>query len=123
MRTWSDDRGMTTLSTVVAASFALVVFVALADLVLVQYARGVARTAVDEAVRTSSAAGGDVEVCLGVVHAVLDDLLGGSFGDGLVGECGVDDDAVFASVEGVLPPLLPILPSFTLAVEASSSLP
>lgn len=123
MRIWNDDRGMTTLATVVAASFALVVFVALADLVLVQYARGVARTAVDEAVRYSAAAGGDVGVCLGAVHAVLDDLLGGSFGADLVGECAADGDAVFASVEGVLPPLLPILPSFTVAVEASSSLP
>lgn len=114
---------MTTLSTVVAASLALVVFVALADLVLVQYARGVARTAVDEAVRTSSVAGGDVAVCLGAVQAVLDDLLGGSFGAGLVAQCAANEDAVFASVEGVLPPLLPILPSFPLAVEASSSLP
>lgn len=122
MRIWSDERGMTTLPTVVAASFALVVFVALAELVLVQYARGVARTAVDEAVRTSSVAGGDVAVCLGAVEAVLDDLLGGSFGADLVGECHVDDQAVFASVEGDLPPLLPILPPFTLAVEASSSL-
>lgn len=123
MRTWNDDRGMTTLSTVVAASFALVVFVALADLVLVQYARGVARTAVDEAVRTSTVAGGEVVVCLGAVNAVLDDLLGGPYGAGLVAECAVYDDVVFASVNGVLPPLLPILPTFTVAVEASSSLP
>lgn len=123
MRIWNDDRGMTTLPTVVAASFALVVFVALADLVLVQYARGVARTAVDEAVRTTAVAGGDVGVCLGSVQADLDDLLGGSFGADLEAQCAANDDAVFASIEGVLPPLLPILPSFTVAVEASSSLP
>lgn len=123
MKIWNDERGMTTLPTVVAASFALVAFIAVADLVLVQYARGVARTAVDEAVRTSSVRGGDVGMCLGAVQAVLDDLLGGSFGADLAADCVVNDEAVFASVAGVLPPLLPILPSFAVAVEASSSLP
>ena len=123
MRTWNDERGMTTLPTVVAASFALVMFVLLAQLVLVQYARGVSRTAVDEAVRTSAVAGGDVGVCVDAATSVLDDLLGGPFGADLVTRCVADDRALVASVEGPLQSLLPFLPPFAVAAEASASLP
>lgn len=120
MRTWTDERGMTTLPTVVAASFALVVFVLLANLVLVQYARGVSRTAVDEAVRRASVAAEPSSTCPAVLAEVLGDLLGGSYGAGLQPVCRVADDVVVASVSGVLPAILPIVPGFDVQAEASA---
>lgn len=111
---------MTTLPTVTAAMFALVAFVLLANLVLVHYARGVARTAVDEAVRTASVAPDPVAVCIGTAGKVLEDLLGGPFGSGLQVVCWPMDGAINASVRGGLPPLIPGFPSFELSVDASA---
>jgi hypothetical protein len=121
MRTWSDERGMTTLPTVTAASFALVAFLLLANMVLVHYGRGVARTAVDEAVRRATVGDGDVEVCLGVAAEVLADLLGGPYGSDLAADCRMSDGVVFATVEGVLPALVPVLPDFDVVARASAS--
>lgn len=120
MRTWNDERGMTTLPTVVAASFALVMFVLLANLVLVQYARGVARTAVDEAVRRAAVAAEPSPVCATALTEVLSDLLGGSFGAHLEPDCRVSGDVVVASVRGVLPAILPVIPPFGVRAEASA---
>jgi hypothetical protein len=116
MRTWHDERGTTSLSTVLAASFALVVFLALANLVLVQYGRGVARTAVDEAARRASV----FHDCADAAQAVLDELIGGPFGAGLVVECEVNDGVVIATVSGPLPGLVPLLPDFPVYETASA---
>jgi hypothetical protein len=113
---------MTTLPTVVAASFALVMFVLLANLVLVQYARGVSRTAVDEAVRRAAIAAEPSSVCAAALTEVLSDLLGGSFGAGLEPACRVSHDVVVASVRGVLPAILPVIPTFGVTAEASAPL-
>ena len=115
---------MSTLPTVVAASFALVAFVLLANLILVHYARGVARTSVDEAVRTSAVGSlsshGPAD-CVLAASAVLDELLGGSFGSDLTVSCQVSDDLVEASVEGTVPSLVPLLPSFGVSVHGWSA--
>lgn len=122
MRIWTDERGMTTLPTVAAASLALVMFVLLANLVLVQYARGVSRTAVDEAVRRAAVAVDPSATCAAALTEVLSDLLGGSFGAGLQPACRVSDDVVVASVSGSLPGILPITPDFDVTAEASALL-
>jgi hypothetical protein len=120
MRIWSDERGMTTLPTVTAASFALVAFLLLANLVLVQYGRGVARTAVDEAVRRSAVGGGNVEMCAGASTDVLSDLLGGPYGAGLVTRCWMTDGAMYGTVEGNLPALVPVLPDAAVVARAAA---
>lgn len=117
---WSDDQGMATLPTVVAATFALAAFVLLANLVLVQYARGVARTAVDEAVRQASVSQSSVDVCLGVARDVLSDLVGGSFGADLEPDCWVVDGVVFATVEGRVPALVPMMPDFDVVARSAA---
>src|SRR5688572_29450586 len=100
MKIWSDEKAMATLPTVVAASFALVVFVLLANLVLVQYAHGAARTAVDEAVRRAAVAPDPSAVCLAAVDEALDDLLGGEFGAHLHSSCRPTEGGVEASIRG-----------------------
>jgi hypothetical protein len=120
MRTWTDEQGTATLPTVVAASFALVIFVLLAQLVLVQYARGVSRTAVDEAVRRASVAAEPSPACAAALGEVLSDLLGGAFGAGLEPTCRVSDGVVTASITGALPAILPVTPEFGVRAEASA---
>ncbi|MEX2279859.1 MAG: hypothetical protein WEA76_07190 [Acidimicrobiia bacterium] len=111
---------MATLPTVVAATLALATFVLLANLVLVQYARGVARTAVDEAVRHASVSQSAVDVCLGAARDVLSDLVGGSFGADLEADCWVDGDVVFATVEGRVPGIVPLLSDFDVVARSAA---
>ena len=118
MRIWSDERGMTTLSTVTAASLALVSFMTLANLVVIQYARGVARTAVDEAVRRSAVHGG--QGCTEILDEVLTELLGGALGDSLVTECWIDGAAVTAEVSGPLGSLVPLVPGPQIMARATT---
>lgn len=120
MRIWTDERGAGTLPTVLGASFALVAFLTLAGLVLTQYGRGVARTAVDEAVRLGAVVG-DVGSCRQAAAAVLDDLLGGPLGDRLEARCVVDGGLLIASVEGTLPALVPGIGESRVAARASAA--
>lgn len=117
MRIWSDERGTTTLAVTAAAGFGLAVFVLLANLVLLHYARGVARTAVDEAVRQATVM---ESACIHTAESVLSDLLGGEYGAGLEARCEVTDGTLHAVVFGTVPSLIPGVPGHSL--EASASL-
>jgi hypothetical protein len=112
---------MTTLPTAVAASLALAAFLFLANLVLVQYGRGVAATAVEEAARRGAVVGGGPDVCVAAAEAVLADLLGGPFGRELAVDCWVSDDVIHATVAGRLPGLLSLVPDFSVDARASSA--
>lgn len=109
---------MGTIAVIAAASLALVFFVAVVDLVVVQYARGVAQMAVDEAVRTASSNGTPDGLCREVGAAVLADLLGGPVGVDLAIDCDVDAGAITARVSGVVRTLGPLVPD--LPIEAGA---
>ena len=119
MRIWSDERGTSTLSVTVAAGFGLAVFVLLANVVLLHYARGVARTAVDEGVRHGVVS---QEACLGAAELVLSDLLGGAYGAGLVARCHVTDGTLRAIVSGTVPSLVPAVGCHSIEASASAVL-
>jgi hypothetical protein len=93
---------------------------ALANLVIIQYARGVARTAVDEAVRRSAVNHG--EGCVDILDEVLRELLGGPFGDGLVAECWSDGGVVTAEVSGPFGSLTPLVPEHRLSARAMATI-
>lgn len=115
MKTWSDDRGSSTLAVTAAAGFALAVFVLLANLVVLHYVRGVARTAVDEAVRQAAV---HLDSCVSTAEAVLDELVGGVYGSGLEAYCEMTERQVSAMVSGSVPSLIPLVPAHDLAVVA-----
>lgn len=120
-RRLSGESGFATLSHVVAAGLALYAFALLANLVVVQYAAGVARAAVDEGAREGALVGGDVEACERRADAVLADLLGGPFGEGLSVECSAGAGWTEARAHGWLPPLVPPLPPVELAVTGGAA--
>lgn len=120
MRTLSEERGTTTLAVTAAAGFGLAVFVLAANLVLLHYARGVARTAVDEAVRHGIVS---APACRGAAESVLSNLLGGEYGAGLGAECGVSDGTLRAVVSGSVPSLIPTLSGHRIEASASGVLP
>lgn len=120
MRTWSDEQGSSTLAVTAAAGFGLAVFVLLANVVLLHYARGVARTAVDEAVRYGVVS---QEACLDAAESVLSDLLGGRYGAELDARCHLADGTLLAVVSGTVPSLLPAVAGHPIEASASLVLP
>jgi hypothetical protein len=93
------DRGFTSLQFLLASSLALIFFVALANVIVVQYSRAAMRSALDQGVRSGTIAG-TADACEDRIAQVLGELLGGSIGESTDFECGVDGSLVRAT--GVL---------------------
>ncbi|MBM3659736.1 MAG: hypothetical protein FJW95_09580 [Actinobacteria bacterium] len=103
---------------VVAAAFAFVLFVTLADLVMVQFTRNAARAAVDEGVRAGSRSDTPVATCETRARAVLDGLLGPGARGGVTVSCATATapDAVRATVRVAVTPWLPGLPTWSFTI-------
>lgn len=74
------DRGFASMQFVIASALALLFFTALINVMVVQYARGAVRSALDQGARAGSL-NGSVETCEERVDEVLSDLLGGEIGE------------------------------------------
>ena len=116
MKTWSDERGSSTLAVTAAVGFSLAVFVLCANVLVLHYLQGVARTAADEGARYGSVTSA---ACVSAARSVLDQLAGGHLGAGLVAECRMFDGRIRATVSGPIPSLVPVVPDHELHVEAT----
>jgi len=110
--------GFTTLQFVVAAGLALVVFVTVANLVVVQYGQGAVRSSLEEGVRAGSRVGAGEEDCLVAAQESLRSLLGGSMGTSVVLSCALGNGLIVATAEGSLPGWLPGIADFVVDAEA-----
>lgn len=107
---------MATLQVVAAAGMAMVVFVLMANLLVVQYGRGVVRAAVDEGARAGSHAG--IGECRLRAEEVMAQLLGGPLGADVSVTCREAGGLVLAVAEGTMPGWLPGVPDIGVAAEA-----
>jgi hypothetical protein len=98
----------------VATAFSLLLFVALANAVVDLYVRGVARAAIDEAVRSSAVFDATADDCRRRAAAVLDGVV--SPGTVRV-TCRDDGDTVRARAEVVLAGWIPGIPTWTMVLE------
>jgi hypothetical protein len=92
----ASERGMATPQFVLAAGLALLLFVALANLIVFQYGRGVVRAALDEGVRAGAPLGASLVDCQERADSFLGDLLGGEMGRGVDLVCESDGNLVVA---------------------------
>jgi len=123
-RRWRDgaggnESGLAGLAFVVAAAFALVVFVMLADVVTMQFTRAAVRAATGEAVRAGSRSDTPVTECETRARAVLAGLLGPDTRDRVTVSCAVSGvpEMVRARAEAALTPWIPGLPVWTFVVD------
>ena len=116
-----DDSGFTTIQFVVATGLSLVLFVAMANLIVFLYARGAVRAAVDEAARTGARADAGVADCRARAAQTLDGLVGGRLGAGVRIRCESVGDVVRVRADLHLAAWLPGLPDwdFTLVGRAT----
>lgn len=116
------EGGFATTEIVLAAGLALGFFTLLANLIVMQYALGVMRAAVDEGARQGAAFGVDpVTACEGRIGAVLGDLLEGPLVAQASPTCSADATSVRAELDGVLRGWLPLVPDLTVQIRSVAS--
>jgi hypothetical protein len=98
---------------------ALILFLALANLVVVQYGKGAVRSALEQGARAGSRAGG-VAACEDTVRQVVDDLLGGRMSDGLVPHCAVSGQSIVASASVSFESWTPLTPDFSFSLSSTA---
>lgn len=111
-----DERGISTIQFVLASALAMVLFLALANLVVVQYGRGALRSAVEQGARAGSVGG--VAVCEARARDVIADLIGGRMSDGAALTCALDGTDVVASASVTFESWTPLTPDFEFTTSA-----
>ncbi len=115
-----NERGLSSVQFVLAAGLALIFFVALANMVVVQYARGSMRSALDQGVRAGAVNSSVVE-CEQRVGEVFEGLLSGSIGDTISYQCRVEGALITATASLTVDSWTPFTGDFAVELEASAT--
>lgn len=117
----SDDRGLSSVQFLVASGLALIFFMALANVMVVQYARGSMRSALDQGVR-AGVVNGSIAACEERIHDVAEELIGGTIGETLSFDCRVTGSMMTAVGTLRVESWTPFTADFDVAVEAGATL-
>ena len=112
------DGGLGSVQFALASALALFLFLALANLVVVQYGRGAVRSALEQGVRAGTVSG--VVECEETAHRVISDLLGGRMSDGLVLSCHVSGGAIGATASVTFDSWTPFAPDFNVSMSSTA---
>lgn len=110
----TGDFGVTSVQFVLASALAMLMFLALANLVVVQYGRGAIRSALEQGARAETVSG--VAGCEAVVDDVIAHLLGGSMSRDLVLDCHVEGPTIVASATASFQSWTPMTPDFSVSL-------
>ena len=113
-----QEAGFASLSHVVAAALALWFFAILANLIVIQYASGVVRVAIDEGARRGALVGAGAIECDLAIDDALGDLLGGRYGRDVTHLCVEDSGWIWVTAEATFAGFVPPLPDVTRTFEA-----
>jgi hypothetical protein len=114
------DRGVTSVQFLLASGLGLLIFLAMANLVVVQYGRGALRSALDQGAR-AGAVTSSADDCMVRVESVLGQLMGGRMGDTIVTQCAVGPLVVSASGRAVFDSWTPLMPDFVIEMTAQAT--
>ena len=112
-----SERGVTSVQFLLASGLTLLLFLALANLVVVQYGRGALRSALDQGARVG-AVSSSIAQCEQRVEDVLDQLLGGRMGDDVVVSCDVGPGVASAVGKARFVSWTPFTPDFLVEMTA-----
>jgi len=115
-----SERGVSSVQFLLASGLGLLLFVAVANLVVVQYGRGAIRSALDQGARVGAVSASASE-CQQRIDDVLAQLLGGRMGDGVVSNCAVEPTVVTASGRGVFVSWTPFASDFLIEMTARAT--
>lgn len=94
----------------------MILFLVLANLVVVQYGRGAVRSALEQGARAGTVGG--VSACEETASGVIDDLLGGRMSDGLVLGCSQSGSEIVATASARFRSWTPLTPDFELSLSS-----
>ncbi len=109
------DRGVSSVQFLLAAGLGLILFLALANLVVVQYGRGAIQSALEQGARAGSLSGSSVE-CEAVARDVVAQLLGGEMSNGLTITCAPAGALMIARGSGEFAAWTPMSPPFPVSL-------
>jgi len=115
-----SERGISSVQFLLASGLGMLMFLALSNLVVVQYGRGALRSALDQGARVGSVSSSQEE-CRQRVEDVLGQLLGGRMGDSIVASCAVGPGVVTASASAVFVSWTPFTPDFVIEMTAQAT--
>jgi hypothetical protein len=115
-----SDRGITSVQFLLASGLGLLLFLVLANLVVVQYGRGALRSALDQGAR-AGAVSSSVDECRQRIEDVLGQLLGGRMGDSVETSCRIGPGMVTASARAVFASWTPFTPEFVIEMTAQAT--
>ncbi len=98
----------------------MLLFLALANLVVVQYGRGALRSALDQGARAGAVSSSEEE-CRQRIEGVLSQLLGGRMGDSVMTSCAVGTGTVTASAQAVFVSWTPFTADFVIEMTAQAT--
>jgi hypothetical protein len=116
-----NDAGLTSIQFVLAAGLSLILFVGLANLVVVQYGRGAVRSALEQGARAGAVAR-SAEACESAAWGVVDQLLGGSMSSRLTMRCTAGGGGMSASADAVFEAWIPLTPDFVVSITTEAYL-
>lgn len=112
-----SERGVTSVQFLLASGLTLLLFLTLANLVVVQYGRGALRSALDQGARVG-AISSSIAQCEQRVDDVLGQLLGGRMGDDVVASCEVGAEVASATGQARFVSWTPFTPDFVVEMTA-----
>lgn len=110
-----SDRGVSSVQFLVASALALILFLALANLVVVQYGKGAIRSALDQGARAGAISGSSAE-CETKTLDVVGQLLGGRMSDDVVVRCATSGGLMIARGSALFETWTPLAPDIAVAL-------
>jgi hypothetical protein len=115
-----SDQGVTSVQFLLASALGLLMFLTLANLVVVQYGRGAVRSALEQGARVGAVTG-SVGECEDRFDRVLGELLGGRMGEGVVPACVIGGGVVTVRAVGRFASWTPLTPDFSFDLQARAT--
>ena len=115
------ERGVSSVQFLLASALALILFLAFANLVVVQYGRGAIRSALEQGARAGAVSASALD-CESKARDVVTQLLGGRMSEGLVVGCALAADRVVAQASATFQSWTVLTPDFQVSMSTEAFL-
>lgn len=115
------DRGVSSVQFLLASALSLMLFLAFANLLAVQYGRGAIRSALDQGARAGAIVGSPA-LCEAAAQDVLSQLLAGRMGDSVVIGCRSGEGLMTATATARFESWTPLTADFDVSVSAEAAM-
>jgi hypothetical protein len=116
-----NDRGLSSIQFLLASGLGLILFLAMANLVVVQYGRGAMRSALEQGARVGAITRSETE-CQGRVEEVLAQLIGGRMGEAVITSCVLGPNSVVVSGTATFQSWTPLTADYQIRMESRATL-